>query len=81
MSIELYLVESEKTINNLRDKIDKIETDLLHYKKIYYDLADAVARQSNSPEHLCSIARDTRAENARLQKENERLTNEIKELL
>ena len=36
----------------------KEENDVL--RKQYLDVADAVARESNSPGHLCEIARNTR---------------------
>ena len=36
------------------------------FKKLYYDLADCIARESNSPEHLKFLARRLRKENDEL---------------
>lgn len=50
-------VSIEGNIEN--DVIEKWNR-LTVYKKYYYDLADAIARESSSCEELCSIARQTR---------------------
>jgi hypothetical protein len=52
---------------------DALRTERDHWKKCYYDVADAVARESTSCEDLCRQATETRRERDALKDEVQRL--------
>ncbi len=63
--------------NDEVEKRTKIEAKFAASTKAYLDIADALARESDGPEHLCRIARQLRADLASEQKERDRVTADL----
>jgi hypothetical protein len=59
--------------NYLQEQLNNKNKRIKEFKKIYYDLADCIAKESYSPKHLQFLARRTRKEKDRLQQENKEL--------
>ena len=56
----------ELAIEEFGAELEALRAENATWKNAYYDVADAVARESTSTEDLCNQARNIRAENAKL---------------
>lgn len=58
--------EIRRCIEALELEKSRLERENALWKKRYYDVADAITRESTGSDDLCRQAREIRAENARL---------------
>jgi len=76
----LHFVKVYKETNQQSDRITALEAEIESAREDNMDLRDAISRSSDSNEHSCKIARDTRLELTALRADNERLRGALAEI-